>query len=199
MGEEAMQLVLRFFKSLADESRLRLLAILAGRECSVEELAAMLELRAPTVSHHLNKLKELGLVRMRAEGTTHLYRLDAEALRALSKDVLTPEKMASLADGVEGQAWERKVLRDFFEGERLKEIPASLKKRKVVLRWLAGKFEPGRRYAEREVNEVLRRHHLDTATLRRELVANRPPLMLRERGVYWRYNSAEPLPERTAR
>jgi DNA-binding transcriptional ArsR family regulator len=186
MGEEALQLVLRFFKSLADASRLRLLGILADRERSVEELASLLGLRAPTVSHHLNKLKELGLVRMRQEGTTHLYTLDEEALRALSKDVLTPQKMASLADDVEGEAWERKVLRDFFEGERLKEIPASRKKRSIVLRWLAGRFEPGVPYGEREVNEILQRHHPDSATLRRELIAGPSALMRRERGVYRR-------------
>ena len=192
MGEEALQLVLRFFKSLADESRLRIVGILAGRECSVEELAAMLDVKAPTVSHHLNKLKELGLVRMRADGTTHVYSLDVETLRVLSKDVLTPEKMVSLVDDVEGAAWQRKVLKDFFEGQRLKEIPASRKKREVILRWLAGQFEPGVRYTEREVNEVIKRHHPDTATLRRELVANAPPLMRRERGVYWRNDRDAP-------
>jgi predicted transcriptional regulator len=189
MGEEALQVVLRFFKSLADASRLRMLGILADRECSVEELASLLDLKAPTVSHHLNKLKELSLVRMRQEGTTHLYTLDADALRALSKDVLTPEKMVSLADDVEGEAWERKVLRDFFEGERLKEIPASRKKRTIVLRWLAARFEPGVRYTEREVNEILRRHHPDSATLRRELIASAHALMRRERGLYWRVDS----------
>src|ERR671932_1750953 len=104
MGEETLEVVLRFFKSLADESRLRLLGILASRECSVEELASLLDLKAPTVSHHLNKLKELGLVRMRQEGTTHLYTLDEEALRALSRDALSPERMRSLADDVSGEA-----------------------------------------------------------------------------------------------
>lgn len=189
MGEEALQVIVRFFKSLADESRLRLLGILAARECSVEELASLLNLKAPTVSHHLNKLKELGLVQMRQEGNTHLYSLDAEALRALSRDVLTPEKMRSLADDIEGEAWERKVLRDFFEGERLKEIPASRKKREIVLRWLANRFEPGRRYSEREVNEILKRHHPDSATLRRELISEAHGLMQREQGTYWRVDA----------
>jgi hypothetical protein len=115
--------------------------------------------------------------------------LDEEALRALSRDVLTPEKMVSLADDVEGEAWERKVLRDFFEGERLKEIPASRKKREIILRWLAGRFEPGVRYGEREVNDILKRYHPDTATLRRELIADAHALMRRENGVYWRVDT----------
>ena len=196
MGEERLQLVLQFFRALADASRLRILGILAERECSVEELAALLDVKPPTVSHHLNKLKELNLVRMRQEGTTHLYSLDEEALRAMSKDVLTPEKMSSLADDVESDAWERKVLRDFFEGERLKEIPAGHKqhgnkKRRIILRWLAGRFEPGVRYTEREVNEILKRHHPDVATLRRELVASGLGLMRREKGIYWRLPEPE--------
>lgn len=186
MGEEALHNVLSFFKALADGSRLRIVGILAEGERSVDELAAALGLKAPTVSHHLNKLKASGLVQMRQEGTTHLYRLDVEALRTLSREVLTPEQMVSLVDDVEGEAWERKVLKDFFESERLKEIPASRKKRLVVLRWLAGRFQPGVRYTEREVNDLLRRHHPDTATLRRELIADAHQLLRRERGVYWR-------------
>ena len=38
-------------------------------------------------------------------------------------------------------AWERKVLHDFFDGERLKEIPSSRKKRLVILKWLAAPHE----------------------------------------------------------
>ncbi|HEV2121439.1 MAG TPA: metalloregulator ArsR/SmtB family transcription factor [Chloroflexota bacterium] len=193
MEPERLNTVVRFFKALADESRLRLLGTLAGQECSVEELASRLGLTPPTVSHHLNKLKELGLVQMQPEGTTHVYRLNPEALREMSKTVLTPEKMASLVDSEEGgEAWERKVLRDFFEGERLKEIPASRKKRSVILKWLASQFEPDRRYPEREVNEIIKRYHPDAATLRRELIGS--DLMQREGGIYWR--AAESTRER---
>jgi predicted transcriptional regulator len=186
MEQAPLHTALRFFKALADETRLRMLAILADREASVEELAAMLNLRAPTVSHHLARLKEVGLVRMRPEGTAHVYRLDVDALRAMSKGLLAAEKLTSLAEAPDGHAWERKVLRDFFEGERLKEIPASRKKRFVILKWLADQFEPGRRYTEREVNEILKRYHADTATLRRELISDAHRLMQRDGGVYWR-------------
>ncbi len=184
MPEEEFQALLQFFKVLADENRLKILGLLANREQSVEELAALLELRAPTVSHHLAKLKEPGFVSMRSEGNTHLYRLDAEALRNASKGLLSSEKMASLVEDVEGDAWERKVLRDFFDGTRLKEIPASRKKRAVILRWLANQFEPGVMYKEAQVNEILQRYHPDASFLRRELIAEK--LMQREGGLYWR-------------
>jgi predicted transcriptional regulator len=182
--QDDFQTLLKFFKTLADETRLKLLGILANQEYSVEELAALLQLKAPTVSHHLARLKELDLVGMRADGNTHIYWLNAEALRNSSKGLLSSEKMASLVDDVEGDAWERKVLKDFFEGTHLKEIPASRKKRSVILRWLATQFEHGKLYKESEVNEIIERHHPDTAWLRRELIGEK--LMQREGGMYWR-------------
>jgi hypothetical protein len=196
MGEDEVEAVLRFFKALADASRLRLVGLLAERERSVDELATALGLTPPTVSHHLSRLRHAGLVAMRQEGTSHVYRLDTEALQRLSREVLTPERIRALAAGAPSprpaaDAWERKVLRDFFVGERLKEIPAVRKKRLVVLRALAARFEPGVRYSEREVNEILGRSHPDTATLRRELISDANGLMRRERGVYWRVEGAE--------
>jgi predicted transcriptional regulator len=195
--DRAFDLVLGFFKALADESRLRIVGLLAaGGERSVDELAAVLELRAPTVSHHLARLRALGLVSMRAEGNVHLYRLEADALRDLSRQVLALDQITALARDVDAEAWQQKVLRDFFEGERLKEIPASRKKREVVLRWLASQFPMDVRYREVEVNELLRRYHPDTATLRRELVG--AGLLQRERSVYWRSTPAQPSSPQTA-
>ena len=184
MGDAELAAALAFFKALADESRLRILGLLAERPCTVEELAAGLGLRPPTVSHHLLTLRRAGLVAMRPEGTAHRYALDLQRLQSVSRELLQAEKVASLAAGDVDAAWERKVLRDFFAGEELKEIPASRKKRQVVLRWLAGRFDPQRRYTEPELNEILRRHHPDVATLRREFIAG--GLMRREGGVYWR-------------
>jgi DNA-binding transcriptional ArsR family regulator len=186
MPSEEFEALLQFFKVLADENRLKLLGILATREYSVEELAALLQLKAPTVSHHLAQLKKLGLAKMRAERNTHFYRLDAEHLHEISRGLLSSEKMAELVPlaEMEGDAWERKVLRDFFEGPRLKEIPASRKKRAVVLRWLATLFEPGTRYSEAQVNEIIKRHHPDASALRREMIGEH--LLQREQGIYWR-------------
>ena len=185
----AVELV-SFFKVLADSTRLKIVGILAARERSVEELAELLQLKPPTVSHHLARLRGLGLVRMRADGTTHLYRLDEEVLRGWSQQLLSRERVSSLAEEVDGAAWERKVLNDFFEGDRLREIPARQKKRLVVLRWLADHFRPGERYREPQVNEILGRYHPDFATLRRLLVDEE--LMQRDKGLYWRAGTLPP-------
>jgi len=188
--EPELQTLLRYLKSLADESRLRILGILATSERSVEELAAMLKLRAPTVSHHLGVLRELGLVTMRPEGNSRIYRLNGAGLGRINRLLATPERVALLAEHEDGDAWERKVLHDFFENGRLKEIPARLKKRRVILRWLCNQFEYGRSYTESEVNALIKRYHPDTAALRRELIDER--FMAREAGVYWRHEPPAP-------
>ena len=161
------------------------MGILANQECSVEELAALLQLKEPTVSHHLARLKELNLVTMRPEGNAHLYQLDNEALQNMSKEIFTPEKIASLIKDVNTEAWESKVLKTYIEGDRLKEIPASRKKRLVVLKWLVSKFDVGVKYSEPTVNQILKCYHPDYATLRRELISYQ--LMRRENGMYWRF------------
>ncbi|MBD2774958.1 metalloregulator ArsR/SmtB family transcription factor [Iningainema tapete] len=187
MKNEQFQILLRFFKALADESRLKILGILANQECSVEELAALLQLKEPTVSHHLTKLKELNLVTMRPEGNSHLYQLDAIALQTISKEIFTPENIASLVENVNTQAWETKVLKTYLEGDansvqRLKEIPTSRKKRLVILKWLASLFEVGVNYSESGVDEILQRYHPDYIILRQELISHQ--LMQNENGIY---------------
>lgn len=183
MSSVQLAQMLSFFKVLSDESRLKILAALSTAERSVEELASLLELKAPTVSHHLSRLKETELVTMHPEGNTHLYRLNLDPLRLLAKQMLSMEAIG-LDESVAQDAWQRKILKDFFEGSRLKEIPASRKKREVILRWLAERFAFDRMYPEKEVNEIISCHHPDFATLRRELIG--ASLLKREKGVYWR-------------
>ncbi|MHB9146679.1 MAG: metalloregulator ArsR/SmtB family transcription factor [Symbiobacteriia bacterium] len=187
MGQETLEKLLAFFKVLADETRLRLMGVLAGGdEFSVDDLANLVGVKAPTISHHMVKLSELGLVSMRREGTTHYYRANLDALRAMSKDVLTPESIARVVEDISSDAYQRKVLSTYVVDGRIESIPTQRKKRDVVLRWLVGHFEPGRKYKESEVNEVIKQYHADFATLRREFIMTK--MMDREGGggSYWR-------------
>ena len=183
MEQNKLEPLLRFFKALANKSRLKIVGILANRECSVSDLADLLDLRESTVSHHLAMLRELGLVRLQAEGNTHIYWLNQEALIQMNKDLFSTESLSTLVQGVDEQSWEDKVLSTFVIDDRLTQIPARFKKRQVILRWLADKFEFDRRYAEREVNEIIQRHHPDYASLRRYMIESK--LMQREKGIYW--------------
>jgi biotin operon repressor len=181
--------LLTVFKALANESRLRILGILAEGPCSVNALAENLDLKESTVSHHLARLKRVGLVGMDVHGNTHLYHLRKNHLIDLRRELLSPQQLADLAhvDGTDAspeRAAEEKILANFLQDGRLRRIPATRKKRDVILRWLVAQLDPERRYPEAELNDVLGRFHPDTATLRRELVGY--PLMRREAGVYWR-------------
>ncbi len=174
---------MQFLKTLADQTRLRILGLLAAEKRSVEELAVLLNLQPSTVSWHLARLKDIGLVEMKADGNTHVYRMNGKGLGRINKLLANPERAALIGD-VEMDAWERKVLNDFLEDGKLKEIPAYRRKREIILRWLIEQFAFGRTYTEKEVNEILTRYHPDYATLRREFIAGK--YMAREKGIYWR-------------
>lgn len=68
----------------------------------------------------------------------------------------------------------------------LKRIPKKEKHKLVVLRCLVERFEPERRYAEREVSELLKEAHADYAALRRYLVDYRFLERLSDGSAYWR-------------
>ena len=181
--------LLGFFKAMAHESRLRIVGLLAQHERSVQELAAALDLKEPTVSHHLAILKAQGVVTARAEGTTRWHSLDRDALEGLSKRILQPAR-PKIPPPRGADAAEDKVLQGFVDADgKLKLIPASRKKRGVVLRWLMRNFAAGRRYSEAEVNAAIQERHWDSATLRRELVGHR--MLARKDRVYWRLPEAE--------
>jgi hypothetical protein len=198
MDSEILERLRTAFAALADENRLRIIGLIAQRAHSVEELAALLQLKEPTVSHHLNRLKVLDLVRMERQGNMHLYRLDADALRAVQKSVFALGEPSAVSAAIAPGAYDAKVLASFFDGDRLVQIPASRKKRLVVLRHLIEGFDEGRAYPEGEVNAVLKRAHDDVATLRREFIMNN--MMARADGLYvrlpvadWRVEDGSPV------
>jgi predicted transcriptional regulator len=178
------ELLLEFFKVLADEKRLQIIGLLARQEYSVEEMAAILDLSSATVSHHLRRLVKAGLVQARADQHYHVYSLKLQTLRDMSQQILSQDTLQETTQALDLDAYDRKVLRDYMQDGQLKSIPRQWKKRDVILRYLVEKFDPERRYTEREVNEIISQTHEDYATLRRELIDSR--YMAREREVYWR-------------
>ena len=88
--------LLAFFKALGNEKRLKIVGLLAQKPLCVEELAAILDLSAATVSHHLRRLVEAGLVAASAEGYYNVYSLRAETLRDSSRLAhLVQERLAA--------------------------------------------------------------------------------------------------------
>ncbi len=184
MNEENLPL-LTFFKALADETRLKIVGLLVHQARSVDELAASLGLSAPTISHHLGRLQEAGLVTAKAEQYYSVYSLRVDALHEMAREVLSTEKLAEAARGVDEDAFADQVVRDFVGRDgRLKQIPSQLKKREAIIRWLASDFEEGKRYPEKQVNAMLKKYHEDYALLRRELVDM--GYLARKEGIYWK-------------
>ena len=190
MEPEEFDMLLNFFKVMGNESRLKIVGLLANRDYTVSELASALDLKEPTISQHLTMLKSAGLVDVRPEGNFRYYSFNNKALHALSKDVFSREQLATIADNVAetGDQYERKVLKTFIANDRITQIPTGEKRLHVLIKWLAAKFEKGELYPEKQVNEIIKRHHPDFATLRRELVDFH--YLERDHGVYWRTDKA---------
>jgi hypothetical protein len=173
--------LLQTLKVLGDESRLKLLQMLNNQELIVGDLAERMALTEPTVSYHLAKLREVGLVTLRMAGNQRYYRINEGGLARFKQVISTieqppPEAKKIEADNnwIEALDWaeeEKQVLRDHTVNGELTRIPAKQKKLVVVLRWLASLFEADKLYAEKEVNAVLKSVHThDYVGLRRDLV-----------------------------
>ncbi|MDJ0851300.1 MAG: metalloregulator ArsR/SmtB family transcription factor [Myxococcota bacterium] len=76
MSAEELQ---RVFKTFADPTRVRLLALLEREELAVQELMDVLGMAQSRVSRHLAILREAGLIRDRRDGTFVFYRFAVPA------------------------------------------------------------------------------------------------------------------------
>ena len=181
MSEE----LVTFFKALADANRLKIVGLLAQQPYSVEELAALLGLKASTVSHHLAKLSQADLVSAKADSYYNVYQLDEKALENKSKSLFSQENLTASVADVDVDAYDKKIIKDYTRKDgSLKTIPAQRKKLEAILRYSVKSFKVSKKYTEKQVNEILSSYHEDTAYLRRELIGY--GLMKRESGEYWR-------------
>jgi DNA-binding transcriptional ArsR family regulator len=73
------------FEALGDPQRRAILALLGGRPRAVGELAELLPVTRPAVSHHLRLLKEAGLVTDERLGTRRIYALRREGMEAVAR------------------------------------------------------------------------------------------------------------------
>lgn len=86
------------FKALGDPVRLRLLSLIAsheGGQACVCDLTDAFAVSAPTISHHLKVLREIGLVTSERRGTWVYYRAEQSALDLLSTVLSVPQGAAA--------------------------------------------------------------------------------------------------------
>ncbi len=173
-----------FFKCLADKSRLQILKSLAMEDMYVERLAERLGLSAPTVSFHLKKLADAGLVTSCKSQYYTMYSINRNRFETSIMDILREESDEAELQARRESEYRQKVLDTFFEYGKLKAIPAQRKKERIVLEHIAEAFEYGRTYTEREVNIIIADFHDDFCTIRRDMIGEK--LLERNAQTYWR-------------
>ncbi len=176
--------VILLFKCLSDKSRLHIVKSLAMEDMYVERLAERLNLSASTISFHLKKLAEAGIVSSYKTQYYTMYSINPEILNT-SIIKLIKEKPDDAAIQEEREAQYRKrIIDSFFEYGKLKSIPAQRKKERIILETIVEAFEYNRQYTEREVNIIIADFFDDFCTLRRDMIAEN--LLGRKDRLYWR-------------
>ncbi len=167
----------RLLGLLAEPERLKVVAAIVLGSETVEDIAKVTRLPVRSVEVAVARLAAGGLL----EGDRSRLALAEKELQVVVRNAAA-EREAGERLGIPPAASD--VLRRFIRNGRLVAIPMARSKRLIVLDHLAQEFEPGWRYTEADVNDVLRDYHDDVAALRRYLVDE--GFMEREAGVYWR-------------
>ncbi|NWF77956.1 MAG: winged helix-turn-helix transcriptional regulator [Chloroflexi bacterium] len=76
-----MRDMVKAFKALADDTKIRIINLLLERECCVCEVMQVLDISQSKASRHLSSLYDAGFLRLRKDGLWSLYSLDKEGMR----------------------------------------------------------------------------------------------------------------------
>ena len=179
----------RLLGLLADDAKLRVFAALVlapGDGLDAAQVAAAAGVAAGEAARALEKLAAVGLVREGAAGYLANPAVLRESLGAAGRRREQERARQFATEDPERVS----VLLNSFRDGKLGYLPEKFGKRQIVLDEIAQRFEPGIRYAEAEVNMVLRDLYPDYAALRRYLVDS--ALLARQDGYYWRSGGTVP-------
>lgn len=174
--------VIQLFKCLSDKSRLQIIKNLAREPMYVELLAERLTLTPSTISFHLKKLMDTGLVKSYKDQYYVIYSTNSEILNHNLLELIHTESPEHKAQAEREKKYRDKIIKSFFDMGKLKNIPVQNEKRKVVLAVIAEAFEQGKEYTEKEVNLIIADYHDDFCTLRKYMVAE--GLLDRKNSIY---------------
>ncbi|PLS16106.1 ArsR family transcriptional regulator [Bacillus sp. M6-12] len=174
--------LVEFHKALGDLTRIRIIALLQHGPLHGQAIAGKLGLKPPTITHHIAKLRDVGLIKERREKNTIYFSLNTKILESSSAAINSVGK--GTANEMNVTAEEREsIIKNFFTADgKLKNFPAQRKKKLVVLAYMIKGLKFGTVYHEREMNEYLKQYYDDYATLRRELIMCQ--FMYRENNQY---------------
>jgi ArsR family transcriptional regulator len=97
-----VQDILKVFRALSDETRLRIINLLLERECCVCEVIQAMRISQTRASRGLTALRNAGILKVRRDGLWVLYSIDAEGIEksydCLSELIRSALKGNELAD-----------------------------------------------------------------------------------------------------
>lgn len=174
---------LEIIKAMADGSRLRILHALIEKPYYVEELAARLNVGAPTISFHLKKLEQAGFVKKEKEQYYVMFYVNTKALGITLRELVLIEDNEKGIQDERLAGYRTKVIKTYFKHGKLNRLPSQEKKRKIILDVFADMFNPEKKYSENEINEKIAESFDDYCTVRRELIDRK--IMARDGVQYW--------------
>jgi biotin operon repressor len=169
-------------KTVADETRIRILRTLFEKDSYVELLSERLGLSPATVSFHMKKLQQAGLVDARREQYYTIYSVKRGVFRHTLEELILEKDGGDATELLREEQYRRKILKSFMPDGVCRQMPAQLKKRIIVYREIFSNFEGGKSYTEKEVNEIISRIHSDYCTVRRGFIGM--GWMQRSNGIY---------------
>ncbi|MFB8426809.1 metalloregulator ArsR/SmtB family transcription factor [Priestia megaterium] len=176
--------LVNYHKAVGDPTRIRIISLLKKGPLHGQAIAYKLGLQPPTITHHISKLRDVGLVYQRRQGNIIYFYLDSERLEYNSKAILNigEESMENQDSKINNQD-KLSIVKNFINSDgTLKQIPSQRKKKNVILAYLIRDLHQGKTYEERDLNEYIKNYHEDYATIRRELIMQH--FMYRQNGEY---------------
>jgi hypothetical protein len=175
----------RLVAVLADTAKLRVFSALvldrAAEGLTLAQAAESAGVSTAEAHKALANLSVLGLARRLDDDR---YAAAPDVFRASLSELNRKREEAAAKAFTTTDPARLSVLLNCFRDGKLVYLPEKFGKRQIVLEEIAQSFEPGTRYAEAEVNLVLRDLYPDYAALRRYLVDS--AFLSREDGFYWR-------------
>ncbi len=158
-----------FVKALTDPTRLKIIGLLVDHPASLQDVSSELSLSIKKAYNHLEFLKFVHAVH-EADGFFHL---DENALETLSRHQLATRAKPPLPTWDADPARQKALSLCLNPDGTISRIPNSrtqVSRFRILLEYLASSFEQELQYTEKQVNDILRRFHVDVAGLRRDLV-----------------------------
>ncbi|MED3698769.1 metalloregulator ArsR/SmtB family transcription factor, partial [Heyndrickxia sporothermodurans] len=84
-----MNKIVEFHKALGDLTRVRIIALLQQGPLHGQAIAGKLGLKPPTITHHMAKLREVGLIRERRDKNTIYFSLNEKILEGSAMAILS--------------------------------------------------------------------------------------------------------------